>query len=124
MDQLVLSGCGDLLLDKKSTNPDTTIFLKELPNLLVFFKIILIFLKEIIDKIHQNIKDGNLTAVRNLITSKRLALARDRHGCTPLHTAIIYERSDIIRFIAANFSSILNAPDYVSFFNRIKNCFM
>lgn len=53
--------------------------------------------------------------VRELITTKRLALARNRHGCTPLHTAIIYERSDIIRFIAANFSSVLNAPDYVSF---------
>ena len=35
LDQLVLSGCGDLLLEKKSTNPDTQIFLQELPPLLV-----------------------------------------------------------------------------------------
>lgn len=48
--------------------------------------------------------------------SKRLALARDRHGCTPLHTAIIYEQTEIIRFIAANFLLVLNAPDYVNFF--------
>lgn len=35
LDQLVLSGCGDLLLDKKSNNTETGLFLQELPNLLV-----------------------------------------------------------------------------------------
>ena len=35
LDQLVLSGCGDLLVDKTSNHPDTQIFLKELPALLV-----------------------------------------------------------------------------------------
>lgn len=49
------------------------------------------------------------------MNSKRLALARDRHGCTPLHTAIIYEQTEIIRFIAANYPLVLNAPDYVIF---------
>lgn len=55
-----------------------------------------------------------MDTVKRLMVTKRLALARDRHGCTPLHTAIIYEQSEIIRFIAAQFPVVLNAPDYVS----------
>jgi hypothetical protein len=35
LDQLVLSGCGDLLLEKKSNNADASGFLGELPTLLV-----------------------------------------------------------------------------------------
>lgn len=35
LDQLVLSGCGDLLLDKDSKNPEASAFLAELPTLLV-----------------------------------------------------------------------------------------
>lgn len=95
LDQLVLSGCGDLLLGKKSNNPDTTIFLQELPQLL-----------KTIESIHRAVRDGEAEGVKRFMTSKRLALARDRHGCTPLHTGIIYEKSDIIRLIAANFPSV------------------
>uniref|UniRef100_A0AC34QFB3 Uncharacterized protein n=1 Tax=Panagrolaimus sp. JU765 TaxID=591449 RepID=A0AC34QFB3_9BILA len=101
LDQLVLSGCGDLLLDKKSANSDTQAFLKELPSLL-----------ETIDGIHRSIREGNAAKVKQLITTKRLALARDKHGCTPLHTAIVYEETEIVRFIAAHFPMVLNAPDY------------
>uniref|UniRef100_A0A914CDY9 Uncharacterized protein n=1 Tax=Acrobeloides nanus TaxID=290746 RepID=A0A914CDY9_9BILA len=101
LDQLVLSGCGDLLLDKKSNNADTVMFLDELPNLL-----------NTIENIHKAIRDGNLEQIKMLMTTKRLGLARDRHGCTPLHNAIIYEQTEIIRYIAANFPAVLNAPDY------------
>ena len=52
--------------------------------------------------------------IKKLITSKKAALARDRYGCTPLHNAIVFEQTEIIRYIAANFSSVLNAPDYVN----------
>ncbi|CAD5214744.1 unnamed protein product [Bursaphelenchus okinawaensis] len=101
LDQLVLSGCGDLLIDKKANNSDAMAFVNELPGLL-----------DTISSIHKAIKEGDMGTVRNLMTTKRLALARDRHGCTPLHTAIIYEQTEIIRFIAAQFQSVLNAPDY------------
>uniref|UniRef100_A0A1I7SUJ5 ANK_REP_REGION domain-containing protein n=2 Tax=Bursaphelenchus xylophilus TaxID=6326 RepID=A0A1I7SUJ5_BURXY len=101
LDQLVLSGCGDLLIDKKANNSDAMAFVNELPGLL-----------DTISQIHKAIKDGDIGTVRRLMTTKRLALARDRHGCTPLHTAIIYEQTEIIRFIAAQFPSVLNAPDY------------
>uniref|UniRef100_A0A914GVW4 Uncharacterized protein n=1 Tax=Globodera rostochiensis TaxID=31243 RepID=A0A914GVW4_GLORO len=101
LDQLVLSGCGDLLLDKKTANPEAHLFLKELSNLL-----------KTIDAIHKAVKEGQLVPMKGLMTGKRLALARDRHGCTPLHTAIIHEQTEIIRFIAATYPTVLNAPDY------------
>uniref|UniRef100_A0A1I8BXT1 ANK_REP_REGION domain-containing protein n=1 Tax=Meloidogyne hapla TaxID=6305 RepID=A0A1I8BXT1_MELHA len=101
LDQLVMSGCGDLVLDKKSNNPEAQIFLKELPSLL-----------SNIDSIHREIREGGIETIKQLITNKRLALARDKHGCTPLHTAIIHEQTEIIRFLAANFPLVLNAPDY------------
>lgn len=91
------------MLDKTSSNPDSKVFLQELPTLL-----------ETIDAIHHSIRNGEASIVKQLITNKRLALARDKHGCTPLHTAIIYEETEIVRFIAAHFPMVLNAPDYVS----------
>jgi nucleolar GTP-binding protein len=65
-----------------------------------------------IEKIHKAVKDGDIETVRQLMTSKKLALARDKHGLTPLHCAIVNEQSEIIRFIASKFPSVLNAPDY------------
>lgn len=52
--------------------------------------------------------------LKNIMKTKKLALSRNRYGCTPLHTAIIYERTEIVRYIASNFPSVINSPDYVS----------
>jgi len=65
LDQLVMSGCGDLLLDKRSTNPDAHLFLHELPTLL-----------ETIESIHRAIKEGRIESVKQLMTSKRLVCSR------------------------------------------------
>uniref|UniRef100_A0A0K0F5M1 ANK_REP_REGION domain-containing protein n=1 Tax=Strongyloides venezuelensis TaxID=75913 RepID=A0A0K0F5M1_STRVS len=101
LEQLVLSGCGDLLFGKTSNNPETQIFLEELPNVL-----------DTIEHIHKGIKEGDIEKIKTIMSTKKLALARDKNGCTPLHTAIVYEKTDIIRFIASSFTSVLNAPDY------------
>uniref|UniRef100_A0A0M3HW63 ANK_REP_REGION domain-containing protein n=1 Tax=Ascaris lumbricoides TaxID=6252 RepID=A0A0M3HW63_ASCLU len=101
LEQLVLSGCGDLLQNRTSNNPESSTFLEHLDT----------YLAEI-EAVHKAIKEGNLELVKQLMVSKKLALARDRHGCTPLHTAVVFEQTEIIRYIAANFSSVLNAPDY------------
>lgn len=37
LDQLVISGCGDLLLNRASTNPSASDFLKNLPKTLVSY---------------------------------------------------------------------------------------
>ncbi|VDK57088.1 unnamed protein product [Anisakis simplex] len=101
LEQLVLSGCGDLLRNRTSHNPEAAAFLENIDTYL-----------EQIEAVHRAIKEGDLNKVKQAIVSKKLALARDRHGCTPLHTAVIHEQTEIIRYIAANFSSVLNAPDY------------
>ncbi|KAJ1373911.1 hypothetical protein KIN20_036444 [Parelaphostrongylus tenuis] len=101
LEQLVLSGCGDLLENRTTTNTETAKFLQELPEYM-----------NKIESIHRAIKEGDLDKVKTLMTSKKLATARDRYGCTPLHAAVVYEHTNIVRFIAAHFPSVLNSPDY------------
>ncbi|VDN06231.1 unnamed protein product, partial [Thelazia callipaeda] len=101
LELLVLSGCGDLLLGHSTNNPISKAFLEKLSNYL-----------EQIKEIHKAIRKGELEKVKELLSVKKLALARNRRGFTPLHTAIVYEQTDIIRYIAINFPSVLNAPDY------------
>ncbi|CAJ0580803.1 unnamed protein product, partial [Mesorhabditis spiculigera] len=101
LEQLVLSGCGDLLQNRSSANADTGVFLDQLPEYL-----------EKIDGIHKAIREGEIERVKELMTTKKLAIARDRFGCTPLHAAVVHEHTDIVRFIAGHYPSVLNAPDY------------
>lgn len=51
--------------------------------------------------------------VKELMKTKKLAIARDRFGCTPLHSAVVHEHTEIVRYIAGHYNSVLNAPDYV-----------
>ncbi|VDK73506.1 unnamed protein product, partial [Onchocerca ochengi] len=101
LEQLVLSGCGDLLFGHTVNNSDSKNFLHYLNDYL-----------EEIDEIHKAIKRSDLEHLKKLFSSKKLALARNRLGHTPLHTAIIYEQTEIIRYIVSNFPSVLNASDY------------
>ncbi|KAL6727776.1 hypothetical protein Aduo_009624 [Ancylostoma duodenale] len=101
LEQLVLSGCGDLLQNRSGSNPETTKFLENLPEYM-----------SKIEGIHRAIKEGDLEKVKSLMTSKKLAIARDRFGCTPLHAAVVHEHTEIVRYIAGHFPSVLNAPDY------------
>lgn len=59
-------------------------FLEELPNQLAT-----------IDGIHRAAREGLLEPLMRQMKTKRLALARDHYGCTPLHTAIIYEQTKV-----------------------------
>ncbi|KAM3724074.1 Serine/threonine-protein phosphatase 6 regulatory ankyrin repeat subunit [Dirofilaria immitis] len=101
LEQLVLSGCGDLLVGHTINNSNSKIFLDYLND----------YLDEI-DEIHKAIRKGDLKHLKELFTSKKLAIARNRFGRTPLHTAILYEQTEIIRYIVSNFPSVLNASDY------------
>ncbi|GMS90395.1 hypothetical protein PENTCL1PPCAC_12570, partial [Pristionchus entomophagus] len=101
LEQLVLSGCGDMLHGRTSTNAETATFLETMPDVM-----------SKIENIHRAIRDGDLPKVKESMTSKKLAIARDRHGCTPLHAAVVHEQTDILRYIASYFPSVLNAPDY------------
>ncbi|KAK6037519.1 hypothetical protein COOONC_24977 [Cooperia oncophora] len=92
LEQLVLSGCGDLLQNRNATNAETANFLENLPEYM-----------SKIEGIHRAIKEGDLEKVKSLMSSKKLAIARDRFGCTPLHAAVVHEHTEIVRFIAWSF---------------------
>uniref|UniRef100_A0A1I7W722 Uncharacterized protein n=1 Tax=Heterorhabditis bacteriophora TaxID=37862 RepID=A0A1I7W722_HETBA len=67
LEQLVLSGCGDLLQNRTSTNTDTAEFLANLPEYM-----------EKIEGIHRSIKEGDLEKMRALMTTKKLAIEEDK----------------------------------------------
>ncbi len=70
-------------------------------------------MQEKIDNIHKAVREGDMREFKQLVDRRKLAMARDRKGCTPLHDAIVYEQTDVVRYIASNYSTVLNAPDYV-----------
>jgi hypothetical protein len=69
--------------------------------------------QEKIDNIHKAVREGDMHQFKQLVDRRKLAMARDRMGCTPLHDAIVYEQTDVVRYIASNYPTVLNAPDYV-----------
>lgn len=69
--------------------------------------------KEKIDRIHQAVREGDSKFIQENVDKVKLALARDRKGATPLHDAILYEQTEIIRTFAQTYPQVLNAPDYV-----------
>jgi hypothetical protein len=69
LDQLVMSGCADLLMEKKSSNPDAQLFLRELPELI-----------GTIEQIHRAVKEGRLEIVKQLMTTKRLVSGKCTEG--------------------------------------------
>lgn len=102
LDQLVLSGCGDLLQDRTSSNGDAQKFLDELPPYL-----------DRVGLLHKSVREGDLKTLKQILETKKMALARDRKGATPLHDAILYQQTDVARYLVSNFPHIINAPDYV-----------
>lgn len=79
LDQLVMSGCGDLLLDKKcAVNPEAQLFMRELPNLL-----------STIEQIHRAIKESRLDTLKQLMTSKRLASDTNIHSLKKIKFFVI-----------------------------------
>lgn len=61
-------------------------------------------------------KAGRLKELQGMMDKRKYFVARDRKGATPLHNAILYEQTEIIRYIAVTAPHVLNAPDYVSAF--------
>lgn len=67
-----------------------------------------------INDVHKAVREGDLRRLKEMLEKKKLVLARDRKGATPLHNAILYEQTDVVRYLAQTFPQTLNAPDYVS----------
>ncbi|KHJ47025.1 ankyrin repeat protein [Trichuris suis] len=99
--QLVFSGCGDVLLGRQSSHPASQSFLQEVS-----------FHLEKISKIHEAVKSGDMAATQMLATAKKWAIARNRQGETPLHTAVNNDRLDILKYLLQKFPETVNAKDY------------
>ncbi|KAL1237972.1 Ankyrin repeat,PH and SEC7 domain containing protein secG [Trichinella pseudospiralis] len=99
--QLVFSGCGDLLLGRHSSHPSSQAFLQEVSTYL-----------EKIAAIHEAIENGDLERVKILLTAKKWAIARNRFGATPLHTAVASDKEDILRYILEKYPETINSKDY------------
>ncbi|PRD23717.1 UNVERIFIED_CONTAM: hypothetical protein NCL1_45648 [Trichonephila clavipes] len=63
----------------------------------------IVYQQERIYEIHRAVARGRLRDVQALLDRKKLALARDPLGATPLHKAVMYGHRDIVEYIAMNF---------------------
>ncbi|KJH52510.1 ankyrin repeat protein [Dictyocaulus viviparus] len=102
LEELVLTGYGDLLLGRNHEveDADSIGFLEVLPQY-----------QAKIQAIHNAVESGNLRAVKLLTDRKKLALCRDSRGLSPLHKAIIFDRIDIAKYLIRNYPHVVNAMD-------------
>ena len=49
-----------------------------------------------------------------LTDRKKLSLCRDTRGLSPLHKAIVFERTDIAKYLIRNYPQSVNAMDQVT----------
>ncbi|CAL1290936.1 unnamed protein product [Larinioides sclopetarius] len=100
LEELVLQGHGDRLLGETAVNPMVRDFIQMVP----------IYMERIYE-IHRAVARGRLRDVQTLLDRKKLALARDPLGATPLHKAVMYGHRDVAEYIAMNFPLSKDAKD-------------
>lgn len=105
LENLVLDGRSHLLLDKDSVNLATSEFLDGLTQY-----------QAKIDAIHKAVEEGDVRRVKSLIDRIQLSTARDRHGMTPLHKALLYGQTNTVRYLLAKYPHCVNCTDHVNFF--------
>jgi ankyrin repeat protein len=101
LESLVLDGRSHLLLDKSSVNAETNEFLEGLTQY-----------QAKIDAIHKAVEEGDVRRVKSLIDRIQLSTARDRHGMTPLHKALLYGQTNTVRYLLAKYSHCVNCTDH------------
>ncbi|XP_044754262.1 uncharacterized protein LOC123313440 isoform X2 [Coccinella septempunctata] len=100
---LVLSGRGKLLEGKKSENPELQAFLDNVP----------VYMEKI-KRIHQAARNGSLRDLQAALDRRKFAIARDAispDSASPLHVAIIFGNTSIVRYLAGRFPETLLESD-------------
>ncbi|XP_050310207.1 uncharacterized protein LOC126746131 isoform X2 [Anthonomus grandis grandis] len=100
---LVLNGDGDKLIGEKSDNPELQTFLNNVP----------VYMSKI-HKIHVSAREGNLRDLQAALDRRKFAVARDvvsPNGATPLHVAIVFVRTSIVRYLAGRFPETVHMED-------------
>nr|CAD2179128.1 unnamed protein product [Meloidogyne enterolobii] len=101
LEQLVLDGRAHLLKDKSSTNLASAEFLQGVSQY-----------QSKVDSIHKAVEEGDVRRVKSLIDRTMLATAKDSHGMTPLHKALLYGQTITVRFLLTKYPHCVNEPDH------------
>ncbi|XP_018338155.1 PREDICTED: uncharacterized protein LOC108746104 isoform X2 [Trachymyrmex septentrionalis] len=100
---LVLNGEGRRLVRRQCGNPELQAFIDNVPTYMGK-----------IHTVHMAAREGNLRDLQSALDRRKFAVARDEsspHGATPLHVAVIFGNTVIIRYLAGRFPETTNAID-------------
>ncbi|XP_078033252.1 uncharacterized protein LOC144468021 isoform X1 [Augochlora pura] len=100
---LVLNGEGRRLVGRHSRNPELQAFIDRVPSYMGK-----------IHAVHMAAREGNLRDLQSALDRRKFAVARDGsspRGSTPLHVAVIFGNTTIIRYLAGRFPETTNAID-------------
>ncbi|KAM8711218.1 hypothetical protein ACLKA7_000368 [Drosophila subpalustris] len=101
--EIVLNGDGGRLLNLKSKEPEIQAFLSNVPSYM-----------EKIHRVHDAARDGSLLALQQALDRRKFAIAKDDispNGATPLHVAVLFGHSDIVRYLASRFPETMAITD-------------
>ncbi|XP_076377405.1 uncharacterized protein LOC117225099 [Megalopta genalis] len=100
---LVLNGEGRRLVGRHSKNPELQAFIDRVPSYMGK-----------IHAVHMAAREGNLRDLQSALDRRKFAVARDGsspRGSTPLHVAVVFGNTTIIRYLAGRFPETTNAID-------------
>ncbi|XP_020709373.2 uncharacterized protein LOC105688504 isoform X1 [Athalia rosae] len=100
---MVLNGDGRRLVGRHSNNGELQAFIDNVPAYMGK-----------IHAVHIAAREGNLRDLQGALDRRKFAVARDGsspNGATPLHIAIIFGHTGVIRYLAGRFSETAHAVD-------------
>ncbi|XP_066904241.1 uncharacterized protein [Halyomorpha halys] len=103
MAEMVLAGEGEALLDLTSDNPDVQLFINNVPQYMAK-----------IERVHKSSREGDLRGVRTSLDRRKYAVAKDNSTSlkpTPLHVAVLFGRTSVLRYLAGRFPETMHAQD-------------
>ncbi|XP_023315550.1 uncharacterized protein LOC106653520 isoform X4 [Trichogramma pretiosum] len=100
---IVLTGEGHRLIGRQSSNPELQAFIDNVPAYMAK-----------IAAVHKASREGNLKDLQISLDRRKFAIAKDPsspHGATPLHVAVIFGHTPIVRYLAGRFPETAHALD-------------
>ncbi|KAH8305994.1 hypothetical protein KR018_009809, partial [Drosophila ironensis] len=101
--EIVLNGDGGRLVNLKSPEPEIQAFLNNVPTYM-----------EKIHRVHDAARDGGLIAMQQALDRRKFAIAKDDispNGSTPLHVAVLFGHTDIVRYLSSRFPETMTITD-------------
>ncbi|KAH8233199.1 hypothetical protein KR026_005339, partial [Drosophila bipectinata] len=101
--EIVLNGDGGRLMGLTSPEPEIQAFLNNVPTYM-----------EKIHRVHDAARDGGLLALQQALDRRKFAIAKDDispNGSTPLHVAVLFGHTDIVRYLASRFPETMTITD-------------